>query len=143
MLLADMPPRFQAKVAVRDNGCWEWTAYCNPKGYGILGGTGHSTLAYKYAWELTNGPVPPGLVLDHFLHPVTCCGPACANPTHVRPVTHRENTLRSDFSLAASYTAADFCAAGHPLTPENTGWYPSRGRFCRACGPAVSRIRRK
>ena len=66
-------------------------------------------------------------MLDHF----ECDNKACANPTHVRLVTQRENILRSD-SLQALNAAKTHCHRGHEFTPENIYERPD-GRECRAC----------
>lgn len=124
--------RFMRHVTVGAEGeCWIWT--------GTRAGTGQrhglwrekpgmaSVGAHVWIYTAVVGPVPPGMVLDHF----ECDRPVCVNPAHLRPVTHRENTLRGD-SFAAWNAAKTHCVHGHEFTPENT--YMHRGkRHCRAC----------
>jgi hypothetical protein len=52
----------------------------------------------------------------------------------VRPVTHKENLLRSD-SPPAVNARKTHCIRGHEFTPANTVRRPSRprARACRAC----------
>lgn len=45
--------------------------------------------AYRYAYELLVGPIPPGHDVDHL-----CYVRACVNPTHLEPVTRPENVRR-------------------------------------------------
>lgn len=125
--------RFWAKVRRSDNlfDCWIWTAAL-ANGYGKFApGSGHRprlVVAHVYAYELLVGPVPEGLELDHL-----CRNPACVNPTHMEPVTHRENCLRGE-SPAARHARKTHCKRGHEFTPENI-WYPpgKQHRFCRVC----------
>jgi predicted XRE-type DNA-binding protein len=73
--------RFWEKVATReDDACWNWTAFRNPKGYGLAHvAVGRSMVhAHRVAWELVNGPVQHGLVVCH-----RCDNPTCCNPSHL------------------------------------------------------------
>jgi hypothetical protein len=123
--------RFWSKVGKSD-GCWTWTGRHSGTGYGVV--TVHNrgrrdTSAHRVAYELTHGPVPEGMHLDHF----ACDNRGCCNPDHVRPVTPRENTLRSD-GTAAWFLARQVCAKGHPFAGENLALRPSGdGRKCRRC----------
>lgn len=68
--------RFAECVTPEPNtGCLLWAAGSNKDGYGqikIGGRGGRTTLAHRVAWELVNGPIPPGMdVLHH------CDNPAC------------------------------------------------------------------
>ena len=86
MSAADLPERFWAKVRKSD-GCWEWTASRNQKGYGELkvDGSKNST-AHRVSWQLHNGPIPTGL---HVLH--HCDNPPCIRPDHLFLGTNRDN----------------------------------------------------
>lgn len=61
--------RFAEKIEVLDNGCWRWTAAANSSGYGRFQYQGRYPMAHRWAWEAVNGPVPVGLVLDHYRYP--------------------------------------------------------------------------
>lgn len=74
--------------------CWTWQGHLDQGGYGRLTmDGGHRALkrrAHRCMYELLVGPIPDGLQLDHL-----CSNPSCVNPTHLEPVTNRENTIRS------------------------------------------------
>jgi hypothetical protein len=80
--------RFWSKVDRSDlNGCWPWTAFRQPAGYGyfqVPDGTfgvvkGKSRFAHRVAWMLFHKQlVPDGLCILH-----TCDNPPCCNPAHL------------------------------------------------------------
>ena len=127
-----LPSRFWAKVDVDAAGCWSWSAYCHPDGYGRykLDGKGH--YAHRVSYEALVGPIPDGLDLDHL-----CRQRSCVNPTHLEPVTRRENTRRGE-GYTAQQSAKTHCNSGHPFDDANT--YRYRGnRICRACNVEAAR----
>ncbi|NUP03550.1 MAG: HNH endonuclease [Nonomuraea sp.] len=109
--------------------CWLWTARVDDWGYGRHKSThGPSTvLAYRWLWEVLNGPVPDGLELDHL-----CRVPACVRPDHLEAVTPKVNGLRSN-NFSAVNARKTHCIHGHEFTFENTYTRPSGGRDCREC----------
>lgn len=120
---------------VLPSGCWEWTGTRNKKGYGKYA----HHLAHRLVYEEEVGPIPAGLELDHL-----CRSPACVNPAHLEPVSHRENLLRGD-TIAARNAAKTHCVRGHPFDDRNTRTRPDGSRECRTCGAegARARYRRK
>lgn len=129
--------RFWSKVDRRgDDECWEWTASRNHFGYGKFSKGNSWVRAHRFSWELANGPIPDGLVIDHL-----CRNTACVNPAHLEPVTHRENVLRGCGPVARA-ARATHCPQGHPYDEENTYRRPVTGhRSCRACNVECCRRR--
>lgn len=126
--------------------CHLWTA-AKVAGYGVFtlpggsGGKAKLVRAHRWLWIETNGPVPEGKVLDHW----ACDRPECVNPQHLRPVTDRENILRSD-GLAARLLAQEKCVNGHPFAGDNLRVNPRTGyRTCVTCRRRITRdsMRRK
>lgn len=78
---------FRARVRRGDQDeCWEWDGPRDSDGYGKTTKNGKSVKAHRVAWELTNGPIVPGLLVLH-----SCDNPPCCNPAHLWIGTHRDN----------------------------------------------------
>ena len=111
---------FWSKVDKRsDDECWEWLGpRANPKsgapsGYGRIYIRRKINQAHRVSYELVNGPIPEGLVLDHL-----CRNPCCVNPAHLEPVSQQENVLRGEGRTARN-AAKTHCVNGHPLVGDN------------------------
>lgn len=115
-----------------DGKCWLWTGPVSPAGYGYLTHQGQSLRAHRFAYELVNGPVPDGLVLDHL-----CRVRRCVNPAHLEAVTQRVNLMRSPATRAARRLLST-CARGHEFDAANTYTRRNGTRLCREC----ARLRR-
>lgn len=78
---------FWAKVK-KGQGCWEWTAYKNPLGYGRIGNarTNKWFMAHRLSYEINVGPIPDGLCVLH-----TCDNPGCVRPGHLFLGTREDN----------------------------------------------------
>lgn len=88
--------------------CWLWTRGLFKKtGYGKFGVSGKKVAyAHVLAYELTIGPRPQGLELDHLCHegdpsclerPASeCVHRRCCNPWHMEPVPHKKNAERGN-----------------------------------------------
>lgn len=115
--------RFWRYVNKTDD-CWLWTGFINSTGYAKFGTP--SLYAHRVAYELVVGPIPAGLELDHL-----CRTRHCVRPSHLEPVTHRENVLRGN-GLAAQQARKTHCPKGHLYNEANTRWYGNR-RICKQC----------
>lgn len=115
-----------------DGECWLWTGPVGRNGYGHLTHKGRSHRAHRFAYELVNGPVPDGLVLDHL-----CRVRHCVNPAHLEAVTQRVNLMRSATTRAARGLLST-CARGHEFDAANTYIRRNGTRLCREC----ARLRR-
>lgn len=66
--------------------CRVWIGYKNPEGHGRINVDGKLAMAHRVAWELENGPIPEGLVIDH-----KCYNRSCIKVSHLQVVTIRQN----------------------------------------------------
>lgn len=128
-----MDVRFWAKVEkASPDDCWLWKGKKQASGYGRFTTSDQRQIsAHRIAWELTNGPIPEGLTIDH-VRERGCTSRLCCNPAHMEPVSRGENSRRAA-------RAKTHCINGHEFTEENTRWnkprYPNGEptRGCRAC----------
>lgn len=131
-MIESLPVNMRSKISVTPDGCWQWTAALNSKGYGSfnIDKVGKST--HRVVYELLVGPIPDGLQLDHL-----CRNKRCCNPAHLDPVTAAENARRRPD------VHKTHCVHGHELTPENTVVKARPNgrsiRNCRTCGNAQRR----
>ena len=126
--------RFWSKVSPAPSDvCWIWRGAINSQGYGNVGRNNRTYLAHRVAYELTNGPVPEGLDLDHL-----CMTRACVNPAHLEAVTFLAN-MRRRYAVKPDERDTH-CIRGHEYTPENTAVISTTGqRKCKTCYPKVLR----
>lgn len=107
--------------------CWEWTMARDKDGYGRWSVPGVSNFAHRVVWYLLVGSLTPGLVLDH----IECHNPPCVNPSHLREVTPRINSIENSSGFAARMFARYDCEKGHgPLAPHP---YKPGTRTCLTC----------
>ena len=133
--------RFLSKVDRRgDDECWPFTDHTNTTGYGKFGVGGKMVSAHVYAYGMFVGPIPEGYEVDHLCHDPKICHlvescphRACVNwLRHLKPATHRENSLRSG-AVPARNAIKTHCDHDHEFTLENTQIRREGGRKCRAC----------
>ena len=116
---ADVVNRFNANIVENVEGCWIWMLSVNHQGYGLFWVDGQYVATHRWSYEHFIKPIPEGLQIDHL-----CRRRDCVNPSHLEPVTARENRRRS---------MKDHCAHGHRWTTATT-YMDKRGqRNCIPC----------
>jgi hypothetical protein len=100
--------------------CWIWqgSTGCGYGRFCVVAGT--CVQAHRYAYELEVGPIPDGRQLDHL-----CRVKTCVRPSHLEPVTPKENSRRAKAQIRA-------CPQGHPYDDANT-YRCLDQRYCRTC----------
>jgi hypothetical protein len=93
--------------------CWEWTAFRNPQGYGMVGTENKTELAHRISYLLCYNELK-----DFILH--KCDNPACVNPEHLYQGNAKDNA--DDMHKRGRYV--------YPPTGDNhwTRKYPERSK---------------
>jgi hypothetical protein len=127
------------------HACWVWTGYVTDEGYGRFIWPGGS-LAHRFSYALTYGPIADGADVDHMCHNVApdcvdskaCLHRRCVNPEHLRAIPagkHRGYVRLGQRGKArgAQQRAKTHCPRNHPYDEANT-YVDKRGsRNCRTC----------
>lgn len=94
---------------------------------------------HRVSWEILNGPIPKGMLIDHTCHNEaleegtckggrTCKHRACINPAHLRLTSHLENVQAGARPLANN----EFCKNGHAVS-DNLRHRPNGRVYCLSC----------
>lgn len=111
---------------IPESGCWIWMGYVSKSGYGQFTYKKSTQRAHRLVYSLLVGEIPYGLQIDH-----KCRVRCCVNPSHLEPVTQKENIIRG-ISPPANNSRLTHCKHGHEFSPENTE--TRRGfRQCKTC----------
>lgn len=94
--------------------CWLWPGAKDGDGYATVWLDGRMVSAHRVSYLSLVGPVPDGLVLDHW----RCQTRTCVNPAHLEPVTNKENVLRGT-GFAPQLASRTHCPMGHALVEGN------------------------
>jgi hypothetical protein len=117
--------------------CWIWTASIDKDGYGKFADKlkiRRTTKAHRVAYAGIVEPIPDGHEIDHL-----CRNRPCVRPTHLEPVIHHLNLLRSPNTLNSRNRVKIHCPQGHAYTAENTAIGKGGSRKCRICVRRVVR----
>lgn len=109
-------------------GCYVWLGELNDWGYPLISykiapKKGTTRRAQRVIYELTKGPIPDGLQIDH-----TCKQRWCVNPDHYEAVTPKENRARAN-----DPSPREFCKNGHLMAETR------KDRRCSICHEEAKR----
>lgn len=123
---------FASRVQVTEQGCWEWSLWRTPAGYGRAKFSGRTSAvgAHRISYETHVGPIPDGMTVDHL-----CFNPPCVNPEHLRLLTRSENAKNQRDAHKTH------CKWGHELSPENVRRRRNGRRDCKTCNRDRERLR--
>ena len=121
---------FWSYVDKTEDGCWLWNGATNQQGYGICRYEGKAQRAHRVVYTKVVGEIPDGLFLDHL-----CRIPSCVNPTHLEPVTNKENLLRGEVGRKNKerILSNTTCAHGHLYDRVVTRSDGRQERTCSTC----------
>lgn len=70
----------------RRGSCLIWIGALRPNGYGVIWDGERVVRVHRWAYEQANGPISKGMDIDH-----SCGNRACAETTHLRPASRKQN----------------------------------------------------
>lgn len=119
--------RLWVHVSFAHTGCWIWTGYKLPNGYGVLSLYGVAHLVHRLVYcQYVERLGHRNLQIDHL-----CRQRNCVNPIHMEPVTLSEN-VRRGHSWAGLNRRKTHCPSGHAYAGSNL-ILKAKGRYCREC----------
>lgn len=119
---------FWWKVRIGD-GCWEWQAARDRRGYGLIRFRGALHRAHRVSWALAHGELPTACVLHR------CDNRSCVRPEHLFLGTQGDNVrdARDKGRLRPWHRDIAHCQRGHPFDESNTIIRKGGRRRCRTC----------
>ncbi len=78
--------KFQRRVKVTDDGCWEWQGHILHNGYGQASVGGKLFRAHRLSFSLFCGDIPEGILVLH-----KCDNRKCVRPDHLFLGSHSDN----------------------------------------------------
>ena len=123
-----IPRNIESRIErIPESGCWIWRGSLCKYGYGRMEINHKKLMVHRVVYEMSRGPIPDGLQLDHLCR-VRCC----INPDHLEVVTSQQNTLRGK-SPAALNAKKTHCPHGHLLDRIAKGYSSKFRRICSTC----------
>ena len=125
MTRPETPAEVIARLTERTpGGCWIWLG-SHSRGYAKMrwyeGEKRMNARVMRMVYELTTGPIPDGMELDHLCHQR-----GCVIPAHSQHVPHQQNIRRQRAHRRAT---VDVCENGHPYSTR----YSTGIRYCHEC----------
>ncbi len=119
----------------RRNGpesCWTWLGGICGSGYGVVRRPSMSRERYvhRFFYEVTHGPIPSGMTVDHL-----CFNTLCCNPKHLRLLTLSENAANKRTSVRRRGYRRARCQhrINGVLPPQYVYTSPQGNSYCRVC----------
>jgi len=72
-----LPDRMKSKISVDDEGCWRWTGYITPSGYGLVSVRGVPKKVHQVLYAFSTGSWAKPLSVLHRCDKRNCCRPSC------------------------------------------------------------------
>lgn len=120
--------RLEEKLTHEPNtGCILWIGSSDKDGYGKIFYNKRHRRTHCVVYELTNGPIPKGHLIQH-----SCDNPGCCNIIHLSlgtPLTNMRDKVKKG-RLMNQYTNATHCKHGHEFNYINTKNYGGKRACC-------------
>lgn len=127
--------RINSKIIIV-NDCWEWQGSKDRKNYGRINWKGKNYPAHRLSYKVFVSDFENSLHIDHL-----CRNHCCVNPSHLEPVTHKENVNRGIVAEVnrKRMLAKTHCKNGHEYGDDVQIGHNPGGRTYRKC-PECNRI---
>ena len=126
-------------ITVQDTGykteCWVRYPHRLDR-YAHVSVEGKAYTFHRLMYTLFVDTIPSDLLCDHLCRIRGCC-----NPSHIEPVTARENIIRGENHVAIN-AFVTHCPKGHPYDVDNT-MKKRYGRSCRECARQYAERKRR
>ena len=114
--------------------CKLWQNYLDKDGYGTFYFRKKPRRAHRVSYFFVHGAIHDNMVIDHI-----CKNRNCVEPTHLRIVTAKENSLKNSNSVGAVNARKTKCSNGHPFDRKY-----GKQRYCSVCqSEKTKRLRKK